>query len=466
MNVTTAAEKADVPVTRRLSQWIASLRREDIPAPAWTHAKLCLLDGLGSALFGSQQPWGHIAAETALELSPGERASLIGRNARCGVDAAAMANGTAMHGFELDDIHLRASMHPGAVTIPTALALAEAYGRSPAAFLTAIVAGYEVGLRVGIAVGLAHGLRGHHTTGTVGTLAAAAAGANLLGLDPDKTSDALGIAATQAAGLHGARTGAMSKRFHAGRAAQSGVLAAALAQRGMTGSRNALEQPFGGFFSTLCDAVDVDAVTAELGSRWEIQEVGFKAYASCGSTHTTIDAIDRLMQRGLTADQLKELRVYMSRKALSNVGWKYVPGGVVAAQMNAYYTSAVKLLDGEVFVDQFAESRLSDPRIMELIQRIRIAHDPTFDSGGAASRHAVRVEAETTEGKTWLENVDQRRGSSRYPLAGADIERKFRGLAKAILPSEAVGEILAMVGGIDDLEDIGSLVALLRGTKH
>ena len=465
MKATTVAVDSDVPVTARLSRWISSLKRPDIPAPAWSHAKLCLLDGLGCAIFGSQQPWGRIAAETAMDLSPGGRASLLGRDARCGVDAAAMANGTAMHGFELDDIHLRAMLHPGAVTIPAAFALAEAYDKSPGAFLTAVVAGYEVGLRVGIAVGLGHGLRGHHTTGTVGTLAAAAAGANLLGLNAESASDALGIAATQAAGLHGARTGAMSKRFHAGRAAQSGVLAAALAQRGFTGSRTALEQAFGGFFSTLCDSVDTQAACAELGSRWEIMEVGFKAYASCGSTHTTVDAIDRLMQRGLTAENLKELRVFMSRKAVSNVGWKYVPAGVVAAQMNGYYTAAVKLLDGDVFIEQFAEARLADPRVMALIKRIRIAHDPAFDAGGAGSRHAVRVEAEFNDGKIRTENVDQRRGSSRYPLTRADIERKFRGLAKVALSPASVEKIIEWVDRLDDLDDMEPLAALLRGGK-
>lgn len=465
MNPTTSAVAADLPITARLSQWISSLKRSDIPAPAWAHAKLCLLDGLGCALFGSQQPWGRIAAETAMDLSPNGRASLLGHHARCGVDAAAMANGTAMHGFELDDIHLRATMHPGAVTIPAAFALAEAYNKTPSAFLTAVVAGYEVGLRIGIAVGLGHGLRGHHTTGTVGTLAAAAAGANLLGLSAEKSNDALGIAATQAAGLHGARTGAMSKRFHAGRAAQSGILAAALAQRGFTGSRTALEQPFGGFFSTLCDHVDTQAVCAELGERWEIMEVGFKAYASCGSTHTTVDAIDHLMQRGLTAGNLKELRVFMSRKAVSNVGWKYVPAGVVAAQMNAYYTSAVKLLDGNVFIEQFAETRLADPRVMALIERIRIAHDPAFDAGGAGSRHAVRVEAELSDGNTWTENVDQRRGSSRYPLTRADIERKFRSLAKVVLSPASAEKIIEMVDRLDGLETMEPLAALLRGSK-
>lgn len=463
MNAPLASDAAVPPVTADLAQWVSTLRSADIPAAAWAHGKLCVLDALGCALFGSRQPWGRIAAETALELSPGGRASLFGHKARSGVDGAAMANGTATHGFELDDLHLRATLHPGAVTLPAAFALAEARDKPPREFLTALIAGYEVGLRIGLAVGLGHGLRGHHTTGTVGTFAAAAAGANLLGLNPEQSADALGIAATQAAGLHGARTGAMSKRFHAGRAAQSGVLAATLAGHGLTGSRTALEQPFGGFFSTLCDAVDMHAACADLGTRWEIQEVGFKAYASCGSTHTTVDAIDKLMQRGLNAGDLKALRVYMSRKAVSNVGWKYAPGGVVAAQMNAYYTSAVKLLDGEVFIDQFAESRLADPKILSLIERISIVHDPLFDAGGAATRHAVRVEAECRNGQVLTENVEQRRGSSRFPLSRTDIERKFRGLAKVVLSPDATEKVIRMIDQVETLDTMEPLAALLRG---
>jgi 2-methylcitrate dehydratase PrpD len=255
----------------------------------------------------------------------------------------------------------------------------------------------------------------------------------------------------------------MSKRFHAGRAAQSGILAAVLAKRGMTGSRTALEQPFGGFFSTLCDAVDIPATYAELGERWEVREVGFKAYASCGSTHTTVDAIDQLMRQGISARDLKQLRIYMSKKAVSNVGWKYVPAGVVAAQMNGFYTSAVKLLDGEVFIDQFAESRLADPQVLALIERIRIAHEPAFDAGGAATRHAVRVEAELNDGNVKTVNVEQRRGSSRFPLTREEIVRKFRGLAKAALPASSVEKVIEAVDGIDSLGDMQPLAALLRG---
>lgn len=456
----TAAERE---LTAEVSAWIAGLKREDIPDDAWAHAKLCLLDALGCGLFGSRQPWGQIAADVALELNPSGRAQLWGRNAGTGPDAAALANGTATHGFELDDIHVRSMLHTGAVTIPGAYALAEAHDKAPKEFLTAVIAGYEVGLRIGIAAGLAHGLRGHHTTGTVGTLAATAACSRMLGLDTEATRNAIGIGATQAAGLHGARTGAMSKRFHAGRSAQSGVISASLARRGFTGSLTALEQPFGGFFSTLCDKPDFEAVTAELGKRWEILEVGFKAYASCGSTHTTIDALDRLMAKGIDARNLDSLKVHMSRKAVSNVGWTYKPAGVVAAQMNGYYAAAVKLLYGNVFIEQFEESKLAAPEVLGMIGKIQLVHDPVFDAGGAASRHTVRVEAKTTDGRSVTEIVEHRKGSRHFPLTRSDIETKFRRLSQVALKPEATEAMIDNVQRIDEVAKMETFSRLMSG---
>src|SRR5262249_44773124 len=153
--------------------------------------------------------------------------------------------------FEIDDAHVTSSLHPGAVTLPACLAVGEASRGSGAELLTALAAGYEVGLRVGICAGVSHSTSGYHVTGTVGALGAAAAAARLLKLSPLQSSHALGIGATQAGGLYAARTGAMTKRFHAGRASQSGVLAAYLAEQGFTGSLDVLEAPFGGFMSTL-----------------------------------------------------------------------------------------------------------------------------------------------------------------------------------------------------------------------
>ena len=451
--------------TVQAGTWISRLKRADIPDAVWGHAKLCLLDALGCGLHGSQQPWGAISAAVALELNSGGPASIWGGVRRCGLDGAAMTNGTAIHGFELDDVHMGSAAHLGSVTVPVAFALAEAYNKTASEVLTAIIAGYEIGGRVGIAAGPRHGQRGFHTTGTVGTIAASATAAHILGLNAEATINTLGLGATQAAGLHSAHTGAMSKRLHAGRAAQSGIVAALLAQRGFTGSHIALEQPFGGFFSTLCDGADVQAACAELGTRWETMEVGFKVHSSCALTHGMVDALDQLLKRGVSAANLARLRIAVARKAYATIARSYVPSGVVAAQMNGYYTAAVKMLDGVAFIDQFTDARLADPAILKLIEKITIVHDTALDAGGQATRHAARVEALLADGRTLTESVDQRRGSSRYPLSRDEVHAKFRRLAGMCISTQAADKIIDLVDTLDALPNVRAIADAMRGKQ-
>ena len=332
--MTDAATISDIAYTQALARFAAGLTLDDIPLSVRSHARLCLLDGLGCALYGVQLEWGRIAADAAVEMAPGGTATLWGHAARAGAAAAAMANGTALHGFELDDVHVRAMLHPAAVVLPAVLAQAETETMSGAALLTAIVAGYEVGIRTGICAGMPHGARGFHATGTVGCVAAAAGVANLLRLDAIQAANAIGIGATQAAGLYCARAGAMTKRFHAGHAAQAGVIAGLMARRGFTGSQDVLEAPFGGFISTLTENAELSLLTDGLGNVWETALVGFKIHAACASAHTIIDGLDVLMQRGLTSENLVRLTIHMTGKAARNVGWRYQPAGIVAAQMN------------------------------------------------------------------------------------------------------------------------------------
>ena len=227
---------------------------------------------------------------------------------------------------------------------------------------------------------------------------------------------ALGIGATQAAGLYAARLGAMTKRFHAGRAAQSGVLGAYLAQRGFTGSLDALEAPFGGFLSTLRGQFDAATMLDGLGERWETAQVGLKAYAACASAHTTIDGVRELRSRGLDAENLERLTVRMSKKGHINIGWPYRPGEVITAQMNGSYAAAVTLIDGDAFIDQYDERRLSDPAILALMPRIelrprsgtrpRAARRNATPSGSRRSKETAAVLS--TE-------IEQRRGSAEHP---------------------------------------------------
>src|ERR1043166_1068722 len=273
-------------VTPKLGAWVSELKLADVPADVMAHIKTCLLDALGCGLFGAVQPWGEIAGNVAVSMSGGGTCSLFARAEKVGPGDAALANGTAIHGFELDDAHVSSSHHPGAVTVPAVLAVAEARGASGADVLAALAAGYEVGLRLGVCAGVSHSTSGFHVTGTVGTFGAAAGAARVLKLSPGPTAHALGIGGTQAAGLYSARTGAMTKRFHAGRASQSGVMAALLAEHGFTGSLEVIEAAFGGFMSTLHGQFPPDTILQDLGARWETARVGLKPYASCASSHT------------------------------------------------------------------------------------------------------------------------------------------------------------------------------------
>ncbi|GAA4323469.1 MmgE/PrpD family protein [Pigmentiphaga soli] len=464
MNATIPAAEAAANSTIVLGAWIAGLRYEDIPTAAREHAKLCLLDSVGCGLFGATLPWGAISADTAVELAPGGGASLWGSGRRAGPGATAMANGTAVHGFELDDIHVQSVFHPGATVIPAVLAVAESRGgMSGRQVLTAIVAGYEAGIRIGIAAGVGQALRGFHQTGTVGAAAAAAGVARLLDLDADAATHALGIGATQAAGLYCARMGAMAKRFHAGHAAEAGVTAGLLASRGFTGSTEVLEAPVGGFLSALGENATPSEIAHELGQRWETAKVGFKAHASCASAHTIVDGVDDLMRQGLTADNLQHMRISLSRISVNNVGWTYKPADVVAAQMNGFYTAAVKLLDGRAFVEQYLENRLTDPRILALIKRIAIEHDPELDKGGPAMRHASRVEATLVDGTTLRTYNEQRRGSYTRPLTREEVAEKFRHTAKTALGREQVEELERLLLTIDELPTLDRVSALLLG---
>jgi len=455
-----------IAVTPRLGRWVSELTLASLPAEVVSHLKLCLLDSLGCGVFGAAQQWGKIAGDVAVAFSGGGKSSLLARSEKVSPPDAAMANGTAIHGFEIDDAHVSSSLHPGAVTVPVCLAIAEARATSGAEFLVAMAAGYEAGLRVGICAGISHSTSGYHVTGTVGALAAAAAAARLLNLSPAQSAHALGLGATQAAGLYSARTGGMAKRFHAGRASQSGVVAAFLAEQGFTGSLDAIEAPFGGLMSTMHGQFAPETILAGLGDKWETVRVGLKAYAACASAHTTIDGVRDLRRRGLTPETLARLTISMSKKSHINIGWPYQPGDVIAAQMNGYYAAAVALFDGEAFIDQYTKERLADPAILNLMPLIDIVHDPDLDRGGAAKRHAVKIKALRKDGSELTASVEQRRGSADHPLPMKEVEQKFRRLAAVCLPTSAIEELVDIVGNIESLRNLDRLFETIANRRR
>ncbi|TAK09664.1 MmgE/PrpD family protein, partial [bacterium] len=392
---------AESSPTRTLADYISRLSYRDIPEEVLSHIKLCLVDTLGCALFGSTLPWGKIITAFAKELGKGKGALIWGDGAELPSTSAPLANGTLVHSFEMDDLHRVGVIHPGAEAVPAADALVRRAGSADGKrFLTAAVAGYEVGCRVAMTGGASQLRRGFHPTATSGTFAAGAAAAKMLELNPLKTLHALGIAGTQAAGLMAAQHASMVKRMHPGRAAQAGVYGALLAAKGFTGIEDILEAPYGGFCSTFCDKPNLSHLTQDLGERFETLNVGFKPYPCCGSNHTSIDALKKILHEHpeVSAEKVEKILIRTTRATKLHVGWPYEPNSMTTAQMNLLYCVAVLLHDRDFFVDQVTEQSIRSPDVLRTTKKIEVLEDPELEALGDEGRHGVVLEVKLKDG--------------------------------------------------------------------
>jgi 2-methylcitrate dehydratase PrpD len=273
---------------------------------------------------------------------------------------------------------------------------------------------------------------------------------------------ALGIAGSMSAGLMAAQEGAMVKRLHAGRAAESGVRAALLAQRGFTGILDVLEAGYGGFLSAFSGNPQAARLTAGLGSVWETAEVGFKLYPSVTSIHTALDALDSVMsEQGLQAEDIEHISVGCSHMTFVHTAWPYKPAGVTAAQMNLFYGLAVIALHRDGSVRQYGEDRLADPAVLGFIARISAFEDPDLEAMGAAFRHAARMEVTTRDGRTFRHERLARRVSPEDAVSEAEILRKFDANVRGILSAEAASRLRGMVMGLDRLDSTNEVTAIL-----
>ena len=268
---------SDNPHTRAIAGFVSGLSYDAIPGEVRDRIKLLVLDSLGCALYGADLPWTRILQTTLARHDATRTTPIWGTALALSAPHAALVNGTQVQGFELDDVHRQGVLHVGAVTLPALLATigpdTPLDGRE---LLAAIVAGYEIGPRVGMCMGQEHIGQGWHSGATVGVFSAAAGAARALRLDAGRTVHALGIAGTQSAGLMAAQYGAMVKRMHAGRSAQSGLYGALLARDGFTGIVDVFEAPYGGFCSTFSrstDRFDLGELSRGLGEGFETMRI-------------------------------------------------------------------------------------------------------------------------------------------------------------------------------------------------
>ena len=455
------------PYTRGVAEFTAGLRYEQMPPEVRERLKLLILDALGCALYGVELEWCRILRTTLAGLDSTAACAVWGTSERLSAPHAALVNGTQVQSFELDDLHRAGVLHVGAVVLPALLAIAELRrDLSGREFLAAAAAGYEVGPRVGLCMGPEHIGQGWHSGATVGVFAAGAASARALRLPAEKAVHALGITGTQSSGLMAAQYGAMVKRMHAGRASQSGLYGALLAEQGFTGIENVFEAEYGGFCTTFSRSQDrfrLAELTAGLGTTWQTMGVALKFYACVGSNHTTLDALRALQaEHRFVAADVERIVVHGSQVTADHVGWKYEPAGMTAAQLNLPFCVATLLLEGDCFVEQFQPGAERDPRRIALAERVAVLADPAITAKGAKHRHEVRVQVELRDDRRLEHTQSAPRGSEQQFAAATDIVGKFDRLACSTLPGPQVVELRDAVLRLEELPSAARLAELLK----
>ncbi len=418
----------DVSATATLAAFAANLTTADIPASVLRKTEDLFVDWFGSAIGGHNARAVDSLTRFALSMGPAEGPSevLITRSGSSPY-MAAMANASASHVAEQDDVHNGSVFHPATVVFPPALAVAQAIGASGAQLITAAVAGYEVGIRVGEFLGRSH-YKVFHTTGTAGTLAAAAAVGHLLGLNPAQMQHAFGSAGTQSAGLwEFLRTAADSKQLHTAHAAGAGLMAAYLAKDGFTGAAQILEGPQGMAAGMSSDA-DVRKLTAGLGSRWATAETSFKYHASCRHTHPAADALLQVMQdHKLQAQDLARVVTHVHQGAIDVLGPVTNPSTVHQSKFSMGTVLGLAARFGHAGLIEF-DKHFSDTLTTALRDKVEMALDAEVDAA-YPQRWIGKVTVHTTDGRVLQGRVDEPKGDPGNTLSRDEITAKALRLA-------------------------------------
>jgi 2-methylcitrate dehydratase PrpD len=436
-------------VTRTVAEWIVHSRLADIPPAVRGEAVRSVVNWIGVTIGGSGEDAVKRGIETLTPYSGPGKSSVFGRSEKLDPLRAALINGISSHVLDYDDTHLRTIIHPAGPVAAALFALSEDHAMTGAEFLHAFILGAEVECRLGNAIYPSHYDMGWHITGTCGVFGAAAACGKVLGLDAQKMAWALGIAATQAAGIK-VVFGTMSKSFNMGQAAENGLLAALLAHRGFTSSEQSLEGK-DGYINAASRQHDYDQLTRGLGDHYEISLNTYKPFACGIVVHPAIDGILQLRkEQHLQASDIQSIAVRGNPLVLQLTG-KAEPSTGLEGKFSVYHAVAVALVRGYAGTQEFSNEAVLDPQVVALRQRVKVTTDASVRSDEAF------VVIVTNDGRSFERIVQHAVGSLENPLSNRDLEVKFRKLADGILPNPQIEGVLSMAWNIEALPDAGEI---------
>src|SRR5882762_7747152 len=438
------------PLTRSLAEQACSVSYDTLPEPVRALARQCVLDYFGVALAGADDPLVAILLDELSEAGGAAQAGIIGHVTRLPALSAALINGAIGHALDYDDVNLAMPGHPSVAILPGLLALAEARRSSGREVIAAFVAGYETACRIGMALRPGHYNLGFHATGTVGAFGAAAACARLLGLDTAMTALALGIAGTQASGLK-SQFGTMCKPFHAGKAAQNGLLAARLAARGFS-SRADIVECVQGFALTHGPDFSPEAALAVPAGGLHLFANLFKYHAACYLTHAPIECARRLREEHRLVPEVIAgitLRLDASCERVCNIP---APVDGLRSKFSLRQTVAMALAGVDTAsLDAYSTENALDPGLVRLRDRVRLDWQDSWP------QTLSELEIELDGGRRVAARHDAGIPAADITEQGARLAAKFDALVEPVLGASRTRELRAIISGLDGAADIGDL---------
>lgn len=452
-------------MTQDLARYCNALKFRQLPEEVVDRAKYLFLDFIGVTCRGSGVESSKRMVRFVKEMGKGSGV-LIGTKERAPFLYSALANGTAGHAIEMDDVNNESSLHPGVVVFPTALAMSEMLGSTGRDLIEAAVAGYEVMIRLGKALGPAQSYaRGFHPTATCGTFGSCVVASKLMGLDTKTMVRAMGIAGSQAAGsMEFLAQGAWTKRFHAGWAAHSGMVAALLAQKGFKGPTSIIEGR-DGFLHAYSEGADRSKVLEGIGFRFEILHTSIKPHACCRYMQPPIDAILKIVtEHHLKPEQVKKVKVGLLSAGASLIAEplekKYHPRSVVDAQFSMPFGAAIAILYRKAGFREFQLSRIRSDEVKAMMQKVECLVNPELDRT-FPKQWCATAEIDTSDGRRYTAMIEYPKGDPENPLSWEELTEKFHHLSGMFWSRKRRDEMIDEVRHLERIQNMKRWASIL-----
>lgn len=453
-------------ITHELSSFISNCKYEDLPEKVKEQARLCILDTLGVIIKGHSTQPVYLVTKYIKSQGGTPCSTVFTKGFKTTSFNATYANGASAHSIELDDGHVAAHNHPGAVVIPAAFSVGEREGVSGKDFLTSVVLGYDINIRLGKTI---HGSTGgalyrrwFHPSAVTGSFASAATSSKLLKLDTEKTKHSFGIAGLGPASTMGTfHRGGFSKHSFCGWSSAVGVLAADLAVRGYTGDDTIFESDKG-FCQAISDDYKLEYLYENLGIEWNILDIYRKRHAMCSDGHPILDGALQFLKEGLKAEYIKQIRIH-TYNFVYNMPTDLNIKSAQQARLNMPYTLATVIIRGKpISPENFSPEALVDRKVLELASKVKIFLDSEANQYQIEHNEGLsKIEIELNDGKILKKTVTVAKGWPNNPLSKDEIYDKFKVLTNHFLDSSKINEVINLIMKIEEMENIKYLFNFL-----